>query len=215
MISVLIPTKNEPTINELISKLHKALSKAEHEIIVIDKSDVLPEIVGAKLVRQRSDGLGRAILEGLEVAKGKIIVTMDGDFSHDPKDLRKLLRKTEKYDIVIGSRFIRGGKTEDIRHRKFISEMYKRLVRLFLKINLNDPLSGFSVIRRNVYDRLSLKPIGYKIIMEILYKSKRLGFKSIEVPITFRRRKSGKSKVGMMEGLRILLYIFKLKFLNG
>jgi dolichol-phosphate mannosyltransferase len=211
-ISVLIPTKNEPLINELVDEVHQVLKKFEHEIIVIDKSDIKPKINNAKIVVQKSEGLGKAVIEGLSYATGDVIVTMDGDFSHDPNDLPKLIEKTKEHDIVIGSRFVSGGITEDETHRKFISKVFRDLASFILKINIEDPMSGFAAIKRNVYETLQLNPIGYKINMEILYKGKFFDFKETEVPIFFHKRKAGKSKAKINEALRILIFIFKLKF---
>jgi dolichol-phosphate mannosyltransferase len=210
-ISVLIPTKNEPLIDELTNEIHKTLRDFDHEIIVIDKSNIPPKITNAKLIVQLSDGLGKAVVEGLAHATGDIIVTMDGDFSHDPKDLPRLIEKTKEYDIVIGSRFVNGGVTEDETHRKFISKIFRILASFILKLEIEDSMSGFAAIKRKVYDNLKLNPVGYKINMEILYKGKKLGFKATEVPILFHKRKAGKSKAKFKEALRTLIFIFKLK----
>ena len=210
-VSVLIPTKNEPLINELIKKIHQVLKNFKHEIIVIDKSDIKPNIKNAKLVIQESDGLGKAILEGLPHATGDIIVTMDGDFSHHPEDLSRLIEASKDADIVIGSRFIEGGKTTDETHRKFISKMYRKFASLILGLGVKDNMSGFSAVKKRVYDTLELDPIGYKINLEIMYKSKRHGFKIREVPISFTKRKAGKSKAGLKEALRTLFFVLSLK----
>ncbi|MDI6825944.1 MAG: glycosyltransferase [Candidatus Aenigmarchaeota archaeon] len=215
-VSVLIPTKNEPLINELIEEVHEVLKGYEHEVIVIDKSDVSPEIKNAKLVVQKSDGLGKAILEGLPHVTGDVIVTMDADFSHDPKDLPKLIEEIDGHDIVIGSRFVPGGRNEDKMYRRFVSFLFTKIASFILNLRVEDSMSGFAVIKRNVYEKLKLNPIGFKINTEILYKGKKLGFKTTEVPIMFRKRKAGKTKVGvsfsgLKEGFRILRYVFELK----
>lgn len=211
-ISVLIPTKNEPLISELIEKTHETLKTLEHEIIVIDKSYIKPKIKNAKLITQQSNDLGKAVLEGLSYATGDVIVTMDGDFSHDPKDLPKLLDKINEFDIVIGSRFISEGGTEDKQHRKFLSFLFRKFASSILDLKVEDSMSGFSVIKRKVYDKLQLNPLGYKINMEILYKGKKAGFKIVEVPILFHKRKAGKSKAKIGEGFRTFIFILKLKF---
>src|SRR3990170_5125493 len=92
-ISVLIPIKDEPYINYLVEDIHKALKKIKHEVIVIDKSDIQPKIKNAKLVLQKSNGLGKAVLEGLKHASGNVIVTMDGDGSHRASDILKLINE--------------------------------------------------------------------------------------------------------------------------
>jgi len=215
-ISVLIPTKDEPLINKLIEEVHRVLKNFEHEIIVIDKSDVTPNIKDAKLVIQESDGLGKAILEGLPHVTGDVIVTMDGDFSHDSKDLLKLIEKVDGHDIVIGSRFVSGGKTEDKSHRKFITFFFRKITSSILNLGIEDSMSGFVAVKRYVYENLNLDPIGYKLNMEIMFKSKKKNYNLYEVPITFHKRKAGSTKVGisfsgLKEVLRILRYVFELR----
>ena len=215
-ISVLVPTKNEPLINELVEEVHCVLKNIEHEIIVIDKSDIRPSIKNAKLVIQQSDGLGKAILEGLPHASGGVIVTMDGDFSHDPNDLHKLIKKVNGYDIVIGSRFVSGSKTEDELHRRFITFLFRKFASFILDLNVEDSMSGFVAIRRDVYENLKLNPIGYKINMEIMFKSKKKNYKLYEIPITFHKRRAGASKAGisfsgLKEAFKTLRFVFELK----
>jgi dolichol-phosphate mannosyltransferase len=200
-VSVIIPTKNEPYIATLVKKIHKCLHKINHET---------PHIENAKIVKQKSNGLGRAILEGLRHAKGDIIVTMDGDGSHRPCDILRLLKGISNgYDIVIGSRFIKGGKTLDIKHRKIVSYIMRKFVSIFLNLNIKDSMSGFCAAKREVYEKINLKPIGYKINMELMYKGKKHNFKICEVPIIFEQRKSGESKVGFnLRGLKEIFHIF-------
>lgn len=215
-ISILIPTKNEPLINELVEEIHNTLNSHEHEIIVIDKSDITPNIVGATLVRQNSNGLGKAIIEGLEVSNGDVIVTMDGDFSHDPKDIPKLLDNITDYDIVIGSKFIEGGINEDNPSRKFTSILFQFLASSILGLNVKDPMSGFAAVKREVYNIAKPNPIGYKINMDLMYKAKKHNLKIREVPITFHKRKAGFTKVGftragVREAYRVIRYMFELR----
>lgn len=210
MISVLIPTKDEPLIQDLVNKINKVL-KEKHEIIIIDKSSVTPKVKNAKVIKQKSDGLGNAVLEGLKESKGDIIVTMDGDGSHRPEDLIKLIEKTKEFDIVIGSKYIKGGKTEDKNYRILISKIYCLFASLILGLNVKDNMSGFAATRREVYDKINLKPKGFKINTEILYKAKKFGFRYTEVPIIFVNRKIGKSKGNIKEGLRTIKFILDLR----
>jgi len=219
-VSVLIPTKNEPLINDLIRELHTQLKHHEHEIIVIDKSSSPPKIddTKTKLVIQQSNGLGRAIQEGLAHATGSIIVIMDADFSHDPKDVPKLIDAiaTKKFDVVIGSRFVEGGVSEDEARRKIVSTIARKFTAVMLGLKIKDTMSGFSATRKQVFDKIKLNPLGYKINLEILYKAGKQGFTSGEVPITFRKRKQGKSKVGynvagLKEIVRITVLTFRLR----
>jgi len=209
-ISILIPTKDEPFINELVQEIHKQLANYDHEIIVIDKSEIVPKIKGAKVLIQKSDGLGKAVLEGLEHATGNVIVTMDGDGSHSPEDIPKVLEKIGKYDVVIGSRFTSEGETLDSTFRNLVSKSFSLISWIFLGIKLKDPMSGFAAIKREVYNNLQLNPLGYKINTEILYRSKNK-FRLTEVPISFLKRKAGKPKPKVKEGLRTLIFISKLR----
>ncbi len=214
MISILIPTKEEPNLSNLIREIRKELRSIRHEIIVIDKSKVSPKLKNARVLIQQSDGLGNAILEGLKHSRGDVIVTMDGDGSHRPRDINKLLNKTDENDIVIGSRFVKGGITRDNTHRRIVSSFFRKFASLILGLKVEDSMSGFSAIRREVYDNLELKPLGYKINMEIMFKAKK-NYNICEVPITFLSRKHGRSKAasvsGIKEAFRILRYVFELR----
>lgn len=210
LISIIIPSKDEPLLKELVDEINKSLSNIEHETIIIEKGRELPHLSNAKVFRQKSDGLGAAVLEGVNKSKGDIIVTMDGDFSHNPEDIPRLLDALKDNDIVIGSRFVEGGKTTDTGHRKIISLMFRKFTSFVLGLKVKDNMSGFAAIKREVYDSLHLNPLGYKINLEIMYKGLKKGFKVSEVPITFQKRRKGNSKAGSKEAFRILYLIFRL-----
>ncbi|MCM8807799.1 MAG: glycosyltransferase, partial [Candidatus Omnitrophica bacterium] len=210
-VSIIIPTKEEPYIQELVNRIYKTLSGFDFEIIIVDKSKVTPKLKGARVIKQKSNGLGNAVLEGLKLAKGEIIVTMDGDGSHRPEDLPKLIEKAKDYDIVIGSRYVKGGKSEDKFYKIVISRIYCFFASFILGLKVKDNMSGFAVIKRKIFDKISLNPRGFKINTEILYKAKKFNFKVAEVPITFEQRKIGKPKRTFKEGLRILMFIIELK----
>lgn len=217
MISVILPTRNEPLINELIEEIHSVL-KEKHEIIVIDLSDNPPKIKNAKLYRQKTKGLGNAVLEGVEKATGKEIVVMDADFSHDPNDIPRVLKQLRSgYDFVIGSRYCAGARTEDNERRygifpnAFISKIYCGLASSLLHLDIKDPMNGFAAGRKEVYDAIELNPRGYKIHMETAFKAKLKGFRISEAPTTFHKRKAGRSNTGISEAWRTLRFIFELR----
>lgn len=210
-VSIIIPTKEEPYIQELVRRINKTLSGVDFEVIVVDKSKITPKVKGAKVIKQKTDGLGNAVLEGLEMAKGDVIVTMDGDGSHRPDDLPKLIEKSKEYDIVIGSKYVKGGETKDKLYRILISRIYCFLASIILGLKVKDNMSGFAAIKRDVYKKIKLNPRGFKINTEILYKAKKFGFKVTEVPIVFEQRKLGKSKGTLKEGFRTLRFILELK----
>lgn len=210
-ISVIIPVKNEPYVKTLVEDIKRVLVDYKYEIIVVYKGSKpsLPDY--AKVIDQKSNGLGRAVLEGLSYSTGDIIITMDGDGSHDTKHIPEMLNKMNQYDIVLGSRFVPGGVFEDSLYRKFISKFFRFLVRIIIKVDVKDSMSGFAAVKRVVYDDISLNPIGYKINLEIIYKAKRAGFKVTEVPIAFHKRQSGKSKAWIAEGIKLLLLLLRLR----
>ena len=210
-VSVIVPTKDEPRVGELIKAIHKALDKWKHEVIIVDKSASPPSVGDALIIRQKSNGVGKAILEGFENSSGDVIVMMNGDFSHDPRDLCCLLRMITECDIVIGSRYVPGGRSSDTLYRKFVSQAFRFLAKSILGLSVADPLSGFSALRPEVLSSLSLNPIGFKIMMETLYKVKGKHLRTVEVPIVFNKRRFGRSKAGVAEGLRTLLFIIKLR----
>lgn len=212
-VSVIIPSKDEPLINELIQEIHGVLSNLKHEIIVVDKSKKKPRIKNAKLLFQESDGLGNAFLEGLEHASGDLIVLMDADFSHDPRDLPKLIKAAKDSDIVIGSRFLEESKNEESFLRLMISMVTNSLTRFILGLKVKDCLSGFSATKRNVFNKVKLNPLGFKINLELLYKSRNLRVN--EVPIHFHLRKAGKSKFGLKEVLRFLILLTRLRIMKS
>lgn len=212
-VSIIIPTKDEPAIQKLIDEINKTI-KQKHEIIIVDKSKFKPNIQDAKLISQRSDGLGNAFVEGLSQANGDVIALMDGDGSHRPEDLNSLLSKIGKYEIALGSKLIEGGHSNDTIGRKAVTFAFSALARLILWVDIRDPMTGFMAAKTDVFNRFELKPRGFKVVIETVYKSRA---KIVEVPILFRERKMGSSKVGLnMQGIneisRILILLFELKW---
>jgi len=212
-ISIIIPTKDEPAIQQLIDEINNTI-KQNHEIIIVDKSKVKPKIKGAKVISQRSDGLGNAFVEGLSQTEGNMIALMDGDGSHRPEDLNNILSRIGEYEIALGSKLIEGGRSSDTLERKAVTLAFSLLTRLILWINIKDPMTGFMVAKRDIFNRIRLKPRGFKVVIEIVYKSKA---KVVEVPILFRERKMGSSKAGFnMQGIneisRIIILLLELKW---
>lgn len=211
-ISIIIPIKNEPAIKALLFEIEATINQ-NHEIIVVDKSKEKLEVRGVQVIVQKSDGLGNAFVEGLSCAKGDVIALMDGDGSHRPEDLLHMLSYINQNDIVLGSKLIKGAKSCDTLGRRIVTLAFAWMTRLVLWIDIKDPMTGFMVARRNIFDNLRLNPRGFKIVIEIVYKSRG---SVMEVPISFRERQAGSSKAGFnMNGIkemfRILGLLFELK----
>jgi dolichol-phosphate mannosyltransferase len=154
------------------------------------------------LHRPRKEGLGPAYLAGFRRALdegAELILEMDCDFSHDPADVRRLLAAAQDADLVLGSRYVRGGGTENWgRVRRFISRGGSLYAQILLRAPVRDLTGGFKCYRREVLDALPLDEIhskGYAFQIETTYRTLRKGFRVREVPITFADRLEGGSKM--------------------
>jgi dolichol-phosphate mannosyltransferase len=155
------------------------------------------------LRRPRKEGLGPAYIAGfrraLEAGAG-LVVEMDADFSHDPAYLPRLLEAGERADLVIGSRYVPGGAVSDWGFaRRAISRGGSAYARLALGVSVRDLTGGFKCFRREVLEAIDLESIesrGYAFQVETTYRAIELGFRVVEVPIVFRDRRAGSSKMG-------------------
>jgi dolichol-phosphate mannosyltransferase len=222
MISIIIPTYNEKdNLEPLLSQLSVALERIDepHEIVVVD--DDSPdgtareaERLGSRhpvsvVIRKDERGLATAVMRGFAEARGDIIAVMDADMSHDPAyvvDLYEALQGRQA-DMVVGSRFIEGGRTENwSRWRGLVSWVARTLSRGICPVK--DSTSGFFMFRRSMLDGVDLKPVGYKIGLEMLIKCP-VG-NVIEVPIVFKDRAFGHSKLGSRNTLLYLGHLVAL-----
>jgi dolichol-phosphate mannosyltransferase len=154
------------------------------------------------LHRERKEGLGPAYLAGFRraLADGaELVMEMDCDFSHDPNDVPRLVRATEDADLVIGSRYVRGG---GVRNwglvRRAISRGGCLYAQALLGFGVRDSTAGFKVFRREVLETIDLDAIrskGYAFQIETVYRALRAGFRVAELPIVFAERETGSSKM--------------------
>ena len=218
-LSLVIPTYNEKkNIGELITKIqHEFKSNLiEGQIIVVDDNspdgtgkilDTLKRKWGNLKVihRRRKQGLSSAVLRGWKIANGDVLGVMDADLSHPPEKIAELFSAIGKgADIAIGSRYIKKGRIEGWNlKRRLMSSMATFLSRIYTKIN--DPLTGFFMIKKGVIKNIDLNPKGFKILLEIIVKGK---YKTVrEIPITFVNRVQGESKAGLNE---VFYYLINL-----
>jgi len=208
MLSVILPTYNEGgNIVPLIRVLEGQLKRVSFEILVVDDNspDGTAKIVKkyfrkkskVKVFIRKSDpGLAHAIYFGLLQTKSDWVAVMDTDFNHHPKDLITLLTKKNASDIVVGSRYVRGGGMED-KLRYVLSYLYNMLLRNILGLPTNDSLSGFFVARRQKLLLLPLEKIflGYgDYFIRLLYYARRHSFTIKEIPVYYENRHWGESK---------------------
>ena len=213
-VSIIIPTYNESrNIIQILKSIGENLPKnLTAEAIVVD--DNSPDSTG-KIVeeylknvkkmagytmdiihRTSKNGLSSAILSGIQRAKGDTIVVMDSDFSHPPQIIPKMIESLKKYqcDMVIASRYIRGGKINGwTLKRKIMSKVATLIAKKGLGVKTKDPMSGFFAFKKNILKGINFDAIGYKILLEILVKKSGINVK--EIPYTFENRNFGSSKL--------------------
>jgi len=227
---VVLPTYNE---SENIEKMIEAIMKnREIRLIVVD--DNSPDRTGKladymaneykkriHVIHRRERGRGTAGIVGFKYALqmgADLIVEMDADFSHDPNMIQQLVSPAEKYDVVIGSRYIEGGKyVGRSRARILISRGANLLTRFLLGFQVKDWCGGFKCYRAKSLKSLDFDKFlskSYSIGMEILFRLSKKNFRFIEVPYTFVERKLGKSKFSLKEILNYFWIALKLRILN-
>lgn len=221
-ISLVIPTFNEaeniPIIVDTIFNIlkHKGL---DGEVIIVDDdspdgtweiAESLKTVYNVKVLRRLDKrGLSSAVIDGFKMASGDIIGVMDADMSHPPEKIPELLEPiiSNKSDIVIGSRYVEGGRIENWPlGRKLSSRIATLAVRGLTRVR--DPMSGFFFFRQGVIEGIELSSKGFKIGLQIIVKGKYNN--TTEVPINFRDRKHGHSKLGFSVVLYDLLLVSKL-----
>jgi dolichol-phosphate mannosyltransferase len=208
-VSVVIPTLRErANLEQLLPQLFEILREAdiEAEVVVVDDNsqdgtEELCRTLGTqhalRLITRRDDrGLASAVLRGLQESNSEICVVMDADMSHPPEAVPDLVDSIRSpfCDVAIGSRYVEGGSLDP--NWSWYRRLNSKVATLLAKglTNAADPLAGFFAIRRDTFLRATeLKPLGYKVLLELIV---RCNCRQIfEVPIAFRDRKLGTSKL--------------------
>lgn len=230
LVSIILATYNEgENIQDMISAIFAALPNPVEVIVVDDNSpDQTWKIASemgdprVKVVRRvKARGLASAINRGLIESRGEIIGWMDADLCHPPAMLPAMLEQLHSNDIVIGSRYVPGGKDDRDSSRVWSSRLVNRMAAFVLDYGIRDYDSGFILMHRAVLDAVSLNPSGYgAYFIEFIHACCRKGFKITELPYTFTERTRGvsKSNVNIMQfglaGLGYLTRILKTRFIK-
>ncbi len=209
---VILPTYNER--DNLPVLVEALLALPDVRVLVVD--DQSPDGTGAvadALTRARPDrvevlhrsgprGLGRSYVDGMLRAletDAALICQMDADLSHDPADVPRLVAHAQHADLVIGSRYVPGGRVVNwARRRVLLSAFANRYVRALTGLAARDCTSGFRCWRREALQRIALRDIasnGYAFLVEMAWLAARAGCRVVEVPITFTERRAGASKL--------------------
>ena len=213
---LILPTYNEAEnvaaiVRAALEQL--AATGREHTILVVDDgspdgtgaiADRLAEEHDAVRVLHRSEklGLGRAYLAGFDVALAggaELVLEMDADFSHDPADLPRLIAAAGDADVVLGSRYVAGGGEENWGAlRRLLSRGGSWYARTLLRVPVRDLTGGFKCFHRRVLETIDLNAVhadGYGFQIELTYRALQAGFRVTEIPIRFRERREGHSKM--------------------
>jgi dolichol-phosphate mannosyltransferase len=228
-ILVVIPTYNEAdNISRIISAVINSFDKADVLVVDDDSPDGTPEIVlrefGSNprvnlLVRKgKKKGLGRAYVDGFKWAIEKgygYVLEMDADFSHDPAEIPNFYNYLQEYDVVVGSRYLNGIRVLnwDL-GRLIISQLGTLYARITTGLNLTDMTGGFNGYRVEVLKTIDLDKVdsnGYAFQIELKFRSYVKNFKIKEIPIVFRERELGYSKMNKKIILEAMLECIKLR----
>lgn len=232
-IWVVMPTYNEAENVEAIVRAVAAeltrLVPGSHRILIVDDGspDGTGEIAEALagelevvevLHRRSKEGLGQAYLAGFTRAlegSAELVLEMDADFSHDPRYLGDLLAAAEDADLVLGSRYVPGGGVRDWGLlRRLISRGGGWYARAILRVNVRDLTGGFKCIRREVLEAIDLSSVraeGYVFQIEVTYRALLAGFRIREVPIVFRDRTAGSSKMSTRIAVEAIWLVPRLR----
>jgi dolichol-phosphate mannosyltransferase len=228
-VTVIVPTFNErDNVAELVARTAAALAGYDAEILFVDDStdDTAAEVARVAAdaplpvrVIHRDDntgGLGGAVVVGLGAAASDLCIVMDGDLQHPPELLPALVARHAEggVDVVAASRYVGGGDTSGLGTalRFGVSRAATWLTRAMFPIRLarsTDPMTGFFLVDRSRLDLATLKPQGFKILLEILART---DLRIAEVPMEFGERRHGTSKASLRQGTTFIAHLARLRF---
>ena len=233
-IAIILPTYNErENLQELVPRILEVLKGygIDGHIIVVD--DASPDGTGTfaqelankhgrvtVIIREKKLGIGSAYKEGFRTALSRGfegLIEMDADGSHDPLVIPEFVEKLEEgYELVIGSRYVAGGKTPAWSlGRRTISKITGSFTRLLFGLTTHDPTSGFRAFRATSLKKIDLSEVksdGYAFQVEMVARYEKMGLRVCEIPIEFVDRVKGKSKLGATALLRFMKTILRLFF---
>lgn len=220
-LSIVVPTYNErDNLAAVVRRVFAIVDPARTELLIVDDdspdgtAEEAARLAGAYpircLVRLGQRGLATAVIAGIREARGDVVVVMDADLSHPPERIPDLVQALEdpSVQMAVGSRFVPGGKVDLYwpLHRRIISRIGRWLAGPLT--NVTDMASGFFALRRRDVNPDILRPVGYKILLEIVVRH---GWNNIiELPITFTDRAAGQTKLNLAEQWRYLRHLARL-----
>jgi dolichol-phosphate mannosyltransferase len=228
--TICLPTYNElENLEAMVAALGEVLRDGDRVLVIDDGSpdgtgELADRLAGEHdwvgvLHRRTKEGLGPAYLAGFRRALddgAELVLEMDCDFSHDPRDVPRLIAAAEDgADLVLGSRYVRGGSIPNWGAlRRFVSLGGNIYAQVFLQSRIRDLTGGFKCFRRRVLETIPLGEIdskGYAFQIETTYRVRRAGFRVVEIPIAFTDREQGTSK---MNGAIVVEAVWKVPLLR-
>ncbi len=218
-ITVLLPAMNEAeNVSLVVPLLHETLRSLglAYEILVVDgqsedETPVRAASLGARVHVQRELGYGRALTEGFALARGRFILTMDCDYSHDPAFIGDLWKSRHRGAIVVASRYAQGGSSEAGAFRSLLSRILNATYRRILTLPVRDVSSGFRLYDRRALAEVKVESHNFDALEEILIKAYGLGYGVAEIPFRYRARASGSSKARILKfGWQLLKTLHRL-----
>ncbi len=230
-VSVVLPTFNERgNIGPLLEAIVRVFGNAQisdYQVIVVDDDsrDGTRELVQARQeqnprielhVRKNARGLATAVRYGLERTRCDIVLMMDSDYNHDPSDLPQFLEKIEEgYEVVVGSRYVKGGFMESSVLRHYLSMIFNIFVQAMLGLKTKDNLSGYIAMQRAILQRIDMDRvfIGFgEFHIPLIFQIQKMGLRVCEVPVVYGERQYGKSKFHPVRNLiNYTKIIFKIR----
>ncbi len=228
-LTVIVPTYNESlNVSELVRRITAATSHLQAEIIFVDdSSDDTPDVIRrvastadtpVRLLHRETPlgGLGGAVLAGLRMALSDVCVVMDGDLQHPPEDIPRLHERygLDDCDVVVASRYTGQGSADGLAGavRTFVSRASTLLTKAMFPLrlrNCSDPMTGFFLVDRRRIDLETLRPRGFKILLELLARQP---LRVAEISFDFADRLAGDSKASFRQGLFFLTQLAALRF---
>ena len=226
-VLIALATYNErENLPSLLDEILRTVSGADILIVDDDSPDGTADWVAARagtetrltlLRRDGKLGLGTAVVAAIRHAVEHgydLLVNMDADWSHDPRSIPALIEAANRFDVVLGSRYTRGGRIEGWPlFRRLMSRTVNAYARLMLGLRTKDNSGSFRCYRVDVLRKIDLRRIrsrGYSFFEEILFRLKNVGAVSTEIPITFTDRRFGRSKIDKKEAVLAIWMIFRI-----
>ncbi|HNT24817.1 MAG TPA: glycosyltransferase [Anaerolineales bacterium] len=226
-LSIAIPALNEAdNLAELLPNVRRVLSSLNisYEIIIVDeradaKTRQVAEENSATLLIPDTHGYGEALLAGLRHARGRYVVSMDADLSHPPNFLLDMWEARQRADLIIASRYVKGGQALMPFSRLLLSRILNGVFGLILNLKALDLSSGYRMYASEVIQGMEIQGQNFEVLQELLVKALVRGYRILEIPFSYRPRKHGSSHARVIKFgfayLRALRRLWKIRYGPG